>query len=146
MCWYNDKLKIKTSKKDIPVWKIVHAVKDINGRYTNKCYSFYKFFEYTLKVGNTTQMSFSVLNTENKFIGDNGFHSYSNKVKYTINEDNIISVYLNKLFSNYTICYYYRGNTTIVKCHIPKGSKYAINELEEIISNDIVLDEFVEIK
>ena len=49
-------------------------------------------------------MSFSVLNTENKFIGDNGFHSYSNKVKYTINEDNIISVYLNKLFSNYTIC------------------------------------------
>lgn len=91
-------------------------------------------------------MSFSVLNTGNKFIGDNGFHSYSNKVKYTINEDNIISVYLNKLFSNYTICYYYRGNTTIVKCHIPKGSKYTINELEEIISNDIVLDEFVEIK
>ena len=139
-------MKIKTAKKDIPVWKVVHAVKDINGRYTNKCYSFYKFFEYTLKVGNTTQMSFSVLNTENKFIGDNGFHSYSNKVKYTINEDNIISVYLNKLFSNYTICYYYRGNTIIVKCHIPKGSKYAINELEEIISNDIVLDEFVEIK
>ena len=91
-------------------------------------------------------MSFSVLNTGNKFIGDNGFHSYSNKVKYTINEDNIMSVYLNKLFSNYTICYYYRGNTTIVKCHIPKGSKYAINELKEIISNDIVLDEFVEIK
>ena len=146
MCWESKKLKIKTAKKDIPVWKVVHAVKDINGRYTNKCYSFYKFFEYILKVGNTTQMLFSVLNTENKFIGDNGFHSYSNKVKYTINEDNIISVYLNKLFSSYTICYYYRGNTTIVKCHIPKGSKYAINELEEIISNDIVLDEFVEIK
>ena len=91
-------------------------------------------------------MSFSVLNTENKFIGDNGFHSYSNKVKYTIDENNIISVYLNKLFSNYTICYYFRCNPTIVKCHIPKGSKYAINELEEIISNDIVLDEFVEIK
>ena len=146
MCWESKKLKIKTAKKDIPVWKVVHAVKDINGKYTNKCYSFYKFFEYTLKIGNTTQMLFSVLNTENKFIGDNGFHSYSNKVKYTINEDNIISVYLNKLFSNYTICYYYRGNTTIVKCHIPKGSKYAINELEEIISNDIVLYEFVEIK
>ena len=146
MCWESKKLKIKTAKKDIPVWKVVHAVKDINGRYTNKCHSFYKFFEYTLNVENTTQMSFSVLNTENKFIGDNGFHSYSNKVKYTIHEKNNILVYLNKLFSNYTICYYYRGNTTIVKCHIPKGSKYAINELEEIISNDIVLDEFVEIK
>ena len=139
-------MKIKTAKKDIPVWKIVHTVKDINGRYTNKCYSFYKFFEYALKVENTTQMSFYVLNTENKFIGDNGFHSYSNKVKYTIHEKNNILVYLNKLFSNYTICYYFRCNPTIVKCHIPKGSKYAINELEEIISNDIVLDEFVEIK
>ena len=146
MCWKSKKLKIKTAKKDIPVWKVVHAVKDINGRYTNKCHSFYKFFEYTLKVRNTTQMSFSVLNIENKFIGDNGFHSYSNKVKYTIHENNNILVYLNKLFFNHTICYYFRCNPTIAKCHIPKGSKYAINELEEIISNDIVLDEFVEIK
>ena len=146
MCWESKKLKIKTAKKDIPVWKIVHADKDINGKYTNICRSFYKFFEYTLKVGNTTQMSFDVINAKNTFVGNNGFHSYSNKVKYTINENNIISVYLNKLFSDYTICYYYRGNTTIAKCHIPKGSKYAINEFEEIISNDIILDEFVEIK
>ena len=146
MCWESTKLKIKTAKKDIPVWKIVHADKDVYGKYTNKCHSFYKFFEYILKVKNTTQMSFSVLNTENKFIGNNGFHSYSNKVKYTINENNIISVYLNKLFSDYIICYYYRGNTTIAKCHIPKGSKYAINKYGEIISNDIILDEFVEIK
>ena len=146
MCWESKKLKIKTAKKDIPVQKIVHADKDISGKYTNKCHSFYKFFEYILKVRNTTQMSFGVLNTKNAFIGKNGFHSYSNKVKYTISENNNISVYLNKLFSNYTICYYYRDNTTIAKCHIPKGSKYAINEFEEIISNDIVLDELVEIK
>ena len=147
MCWESKKLKIKTAKKDIPVWKIVYADKNIHGRYTNKCHSFYKYFEYTLKVRNTTQMSFSILNTKNTFIGKNGFHSYSNKVEYTIDENNNnISVYLSKLFFNYTICHYYRCNTIIVKCHIPKGSKYAINELEEIISNDIVLDEFVEIK
>ena len=145
MCWESKKLKIKTAKKDIPVWKIVHADKDIYGKYTNICYSFYKYFEYILKVRNTTQMSFDVLNTENIFIGKNGFHSYSNKVKYTINKHHI-SVYINKLFSDYTICYYYRGNTTIAKCHIPKGSKYAINKYGEIISNDIILDEFVEIK
>lgn len=29
MCWESKKLKIKTAKKDIPVWKIVHADKDI---------------------------------------------------------------------------------------------------------------------
>ena len=145
MCWESKKIKIKTAKKDIPVWKIVHADKDIYGMYTNICHSFYKYFEYILKVRNTTQMSFDVLNTENIFIGKNGFHSYSNKVKYTINEHHI-SVYINKLFSDYTICYYYRGNTTIAKCHIPKGSKYAINKYGEIISNDIVLDEYVEIK
>lgn len=91
-------------------------------------------------------MSFEVLNTKNIFIGKNGFHSYSNKVKYTINENNNISVYLNKLFFDYTICYYHRDNTIIAKCHIPKGSKYAINKYGEIISNDIILDEFVEIK
>ena len=146
MCWESKKLKIKTAKKDIPVWKIVNADKDIHGRYTNICHSFYQSFEYILKVINTTQMSFDVLNAKNTFVGKNGFHSYSNKVKYIINENNNISVYLNKLFSNYTICYYYRDNIAIAKCHIPKGSKYAINEFEEIISNDIVLDEFVEIK
>lgn len=146
MCWESKKLKIKITKKDIPVWKIVHAVKDTYDRYTNTCRSFYKSFEYILKVRNTTQMSFDVLNTKNIFIGKNGFHSYSNKVKYTINESNNISVYLNKLFFDYTICYYYRNNTIIAKCHIPKGSKYAINKYGEIISNDIVLDEFVEIK
>lgn len=146
MCWESKKLKIKIAKKDIPVWKIVHPNKDIYGKYTNKCRSFYKGFEYILKVRNTTQMSFDVLNTENIFIGKNGFHSYSNKVKYTINESNNISVYLNKLFFDYTICYYYRDNTIIAKCHIPKGSKYAINKYGEIISNDIVLDELVEIK
>ena len=50
MCWKSKKLKIKIAKKDIPVWKVVHADKDINGRYTNKCHSFYKFFEYILKL------------------------------------------------------------------------------------------------
>ena len=29
MCWESEKLKIKTAKKDIPVWKVVHANKDI---------------------------------------------------------------------------------------------------------------------
>ena len=29
MCWESKKLKIKTAKKDIPVWKVVHADKDI---------------------------------------------------------------------------------------------------------------------
>lgn len=146
MCWKSKKLKIKTAKKDIPVWKVVHANKDIYGKYTNKCRSFYKYSEYILKVRNTTQMSFDVLNTENIFIGTNGFHSYSNKVKYIIHENHNILVYLNKLFFQYTICYYFRCNPTIVKCHIPKGSKYAINKHGEIISNDIVLDEYVEIK
>ena len=146
MCWESEKLKIKTAKKDIPVWKVVHANKDIYGKYTNKCYSFYAYFEYILKVRNTTQMSFDVLNTKNIFIGKNGFHSYSNKVKYIIHENKNILVYLNKLFFQYTICYYFRCNPIIVKCHIPKGSKYAINKHGEIISNDIVLDEYVEIK
>lgn len=36
MCWESKKLKIKTAKKDIPVWKIVHADKDICRNKINK--------------------------------------------------------------------------------------------------------------
>lgn len=146
MCWISKNLKIKIAKKDIPVWKIVHANKNIYGSYTNKSYSFYKYFEYTLGVKNTTQMSFTVVNANNVFIGKEGFHSYSNKVKYTVNKTGNISVYFKRLFLDYTIDYYYRNNNPIIaKCHIPKGSKYAINEFKEVISNEIVLDEYFEI-
>lgn len=144
MCWISKKIKIKTAKKDIPVWKIVCANKDDNDNYTNKCLSFHQNFEYILKVRNTTQMSFSVLNTQDTFIGEQGFHSYSNKVGYIHNEDGSISIYFESFFHKYEFGYYsYKENPVIVKCHIPKGSKYAIDKYGEIISNDIVLDEYV---
>lgn len=144
MCWISKKLKIKIAKKDIPVWKIVCADKDINGNYTNKCLSFCKHFKYILKVRNTTHMSFSVSNIEDVYIGENGFHSYSNKLDYILNDDGSISTYFNNFFFKHEFCYYpYSENPVIVKCHIPKGTKYAINKYNEIISNDIVLDEFI---
>ena len=40
MCWYSEKLKIKTAKKDIPVWKIVRSI--TNNSYDNVCMSLYK--------------------------------------------------------------------------------------------------------
>ena len=44
MCWYSEKLKIKTTKKDIPVWKIVWSI--TNNSYDNVCKSFYKNYTY----------------------------------------------------------------------------------------------------
>ena len=54
MCWYNDKLKIKTSKKDIPVWKIVKCSIDS----LDKCYSLYKKFTYVKHIIETTSIEF----------------------------------------------------------------------------------------
>lgn len=146
MCWESKKIKIKIAKKDISVYKVVHAYKDNYGKYSDKCRSFYKYFEYILKVRNTTQMAFTALNTKNTFVGINGFHSYSNKMKYAVKNGSVLfyssPLFFGRSFSEY---YSFNRNPIIVKCHIPKGSKYAINKFGEIISNDIVLDEYVEI-
>lgn len=90
-------------------------------------------------------MEFIVLNTENTFIGVNGFHSYSDKMKYIVKDGSIL-FYSAPLFFGQPFSEYYSANRnpTIVKCHIPKGTKYAINRDGEIISNNIVLDEFID--
>ena len=47
MCWESSKLKIKTTKKDIFVWKIVYLYVDNSH---NKCYSFFNNFVYKKEI------------------------------------------------------------------------------------------------
>lgn len=141
MCWYCDKLKIKTAKKDIPVWKIVMSVTD--NSYDNVCMSLYKRYTYFKGILVTTPIEFKV--KQNGIIGSTGFHSYSNKLKFERDND-AIYVYKKRIFSNLKDYIITVGafNTRIARFHIPKGYQYAENKNGEIISSAIVFDNFID--
>lgn len=142
MCWYSDKLKIKTSKKDIPVWKIVRcSICD-----SDKCYSLYNKFPYVKYIIEETSIGFEVDKRDGVVIGNRGFHSYSNKLKWERDNTDII-VFRKKTLFRSKKCITYVANQCdikIAKFHIPKGYKYAINKDGEIISSAIVFDNFID--
>ena len=142
MCWCCDKLKIKTSKKDIPVWKIVwHSINS-----PDKCYSLYKKFPYVKHMIEVTSIEFEVNECEGIVIGNKGFHSYSNKLKWERDNTNIIVFRKKILFrpKNYITCVADKWDIRIAKFYIPKGHKYAENKRGEIISSAIVFDGFID--
>ena len=140
MCWYSEKLKIKTAKKDIPVWKIVRSITD--NSYDNICKSLYKKYTYFKGILVTTPIEFEV--RQNGIIGTIGVHSYSNKLKWEMDNGSIY-VYKKRIFSNFKdyIIAIGSSNTRIARFHIPKGYQYAENKNGEIISSAIVFDSFI---
>ena len=140
MCWYSKKLKIKRAKKDIPVWKIVRSNTD--NSYDNVCKSLYKKYTYFKGILVTTPIEFEV--KRNGIIGTMGLHSYSNKLKWEMDNGSIY-VYKKRIFSNfkdYIIAI--DSSNRIARFHIPKGYQYAENKNGEIISSAIVFDNFID--
>ena len=142
MCWMSNKLKIKTAKKDIAVWKVV--LYDITKRFYVSPIANYR---YVLGVINNVEMIFKV---NNYLIGGyDGFHSFSNKVYYRYFDGNV-GIFKKRIF---TIDKYVfsisdkRGfDLAIAKGRLPKGTKYAINKNGEIISSNIIIDEFINLQ
>lgn len=141
MCWYSEKLKIKTAKKDIPVWKIVRSITDDS--YDDMCKSLYRKCTYFKGMLVTTPIEFEV--KHNGVIGTIGLHSYSNKLKWEIDNGSIY-VYKKRIFSNFKdyIISNSLFNTRIARFHIPKGYQYAENKNGEIISSAIIFDSFID--
>ena len=141
MCWYSKKLKIKRAKKDIPVWKIVRSITDDS--YDNICKSLYKKYTYFEGILVTTPIEFEV--KQNGITGTIGLHSYSNKLKWEMDNGSIY-VYKKRIFSNFKdyIIAIGSSNTRIARFHIPKGYQYAENRYGEIISSAIVFDGFID--
>lgn len=141
MCWISKKLKINIAEKDIPIWKVIFYDT------TKKEYvSPIKGFNYTQGERYSAQMSFSVNEYFGEINGHNGFHSFSNKVHYHY-FGGYVEVYTESFFLKnfiYDIC---TNNSEIIPIiahgHLPKGANYAINKNGGIISNAIVLDEFI---
>lgn len=142
MCWYCDKLKIKTAKKDIPIWKIVRRSIDSS----DKCYSLYYKFPYVKHIIDVTSIGFEVDECEGMVRGNKGFHSYSNKLKWERDNTDIIVLRKKILFrpKNYITCIPDQCDIRIAKFYIPKGYKYAENKKGEIISSAIVFDGFID--
>lgn len=139
MCWESKKLKIKTAKKDIPVWKIVFVDS------SNKCHSLYAKFTYVKSVIETSSINFELRRCSKTIIGSIGFHSYSNKLKWE-RDNGSIYVYKKRIFSNFKdyIIAIGSSNVRIARFHIPKGYQYAENKNGEIISSAIVFDSFID--
>lgn len=140
MCWKSQNLKIKTAKRNIPIWKIV----DFDNK--RKVYiSPFRYYQYFPGMVNTTQMIFRTFDYSYEINGYEGFHSFSNKLKWEM-EDNAIFIYKKKIFSNFKDYNYVVGqsNKRIARFHIPKGYQYAENKAGEIISSAIVFDSFID--
>ena len=143
MCWYSKKLKIKTAKKDIPVWKIVRSITD--NSCDNICKSLYAKHTYLKGELEINPIEFEV--NRNGIKGSTGFHSYSNKLKWERSNDNsIFYVYKKRIFSNFKdyIIANSLFNTRIARFHIPKGYQYGENKNGEIISSAIIFDNFID--
>lgn len=142
MCWMSNKLKIKTAKKDIAVWKVV--LYDIRrGFYVSPITN----YRYVSGVINNVEMIFKV---NNHLIGGyDGFHSFSNKVYYRYFGGNV-RIFKKRIFTMdkyvFSIVYKRGFDFAIAKGRLPKGTKYAINKNGEIISSNIVIDEFINLQ
>lgn len=140
MCWYCDKLKIKRAKKDIPVWKIVTFPTD--NSCDNICKSLYAKHTYLKGELEINPIEFEV--NRNGIKGSTGFHSYSNKLKWEMDNGSIY-VYKKRIFSNFKDYIIAVGSSNrIARFHIPKGYQYAENRKGEIISSAIVFDNFID--
>ena len=142
MCWMSNKLKIKTAKKDIAVWKVV--LYDITKRFYVSPITNYR---YVLGVINNVEMIFKV---NNYLIGGyDGFHSFSNKVYYRYFDGNV-GIFKKRIFTIdkhvFSISYKRGFDLAIAKGRLPKGTKYAINKNGEIISSNIIIDEFINLQ
>ena len=139
MCWRCDKLKIKTAKKDIPVWKIVTTDNSCD----NICKSLYERYTYLKDILAANPIEFEI--KQNCIIGSIGFHSYSNKLKWE-RDDNSIFIYKKKIFSNFKnyVNAAIHSNARIARFYIPKGCQYAENKNGEIISSAIIFDGFID--
>jgi hypothetical protein len=129
MCWESHSIpELKIASEDIPVFKVVK--KDHSAYYQ-------PFYYYSLNMVYTTN-----LGTPLGYIWmcqyqiNEGFHSYSTeKCKViTLNGDSI-NTYISVLYNNIRLDHYV--NATVMKCVIPKGAQYYLNNRGEYVSNKI---------
>lgn len=114
--------------------------------------------KFVVKVGDEYQAYYFVFTYEKgkryktrlrKYEGgyvNEGFHSYSEKTVTFVNDGNGWLRAKSKKDGYHIEGVPLSQNLTIMKCHIPRWATYYINKNGEIVSNRIVVDEFIDAK
>lgn len=125
MCWESRKLKMKTAKRNIKVWKVIYRGDSF---YDTECHALYRRGFYYLK-GRTEHTRMYFTNNLNLISGSEGFHSYSNRLKPIITEKTIFikKKYFLGLREKVIDVYPNQRCIKIAEFCIPKGAHYAIN-------------------
>lgn len=145
MCWISYKpWQQEVATRDIECFKICELI-------DNKICSLYQGFEYQLNTTYKAKLIFSksIVVKTSKVISyeiNEGIHSYSTecKLKREFASDTeeckaaFVNIIKNEFFLD-SICLNLHPNAVLVKCIIPEGSIYFINECGEIVSNQIIL-------
>lgn len=145
MCWISYKpWKQEVATRDIECFKICELI-------DNKIHSLYQGFEYQLNTAYKAKLIFSksIVAKTGKVLSyeiTEGIHSYSTECKlkriFPPDAEERKIKYL-KVIKNESlldcICVSLHPNAVLVKCIIPEGSIYFINECGEIVSNQIIL-------
>lgn len=167
MCWihtFNISRKdlIKEAQTDIECFKVitVRRLKYFDLFYfgRKKIFSYFRNYRYKLnklyELKKPINIYFSI---PEGYRANKGFHSYSSKCSIEYRQadywfDDSIEIrteVIGKLIASYSLMSFDGNNrkrqTKIVKCIIPKGSHYAINDVGEIISDRIILKEILKL-
>lgn len=118
MCWVNIKLNKRIANKDITVYKIVIPKE-------NGCTSLYKEFDYDFHKTYTELIHIDY--AHDVYYINEGFHSYKSL--------EVAQYILAFIRINRREC-----NGRIIRCIIPKGAIYYINNYKEVVSNKIIID------
>lgn len=151
MCWISYKpWQQEVATRDIECFKICELI-------DNKIYSLYQGFEYQLNTTYKAKLIFSksIVVKTGKVISyeiTEGIHSYSTecKLKRAFASDTeeckvaFLNIIKNEFFLD-SICLNLHPNAVLVKCIIPEGSIYFINEDDEIVSNQIILTKIAKV-
>ena len=142
MCWKSKKLKVKTAKRDISIWKVVYRDES---SYETECYALYHRTYYYLK-GKTQHSCMRFINNLNHILGYEGFHSYSKALRPAITKEHICIIKNTfwGLRKEIIESYPNKRCIKIAEFYIPKESQYVLNEKGEIISDTIIFKNIID--
>lgn len=165
MCWKSNKGKDKIANEDIRIFKITRVDATIYGEKVRPYFSspfVPKPFEYEEGKNYGTDTPFFLdrriverRNVDGQyshkfvFFVDDAMHSYSTaNVRLTVEDAELhcIRVYTHKttkespdVLTHYSQSYLCE-NAALMLCTIPKGTRYAVNEVGEVVSDNIRVD------
>jgi hypothetical protein len=136
MCWHCDKNKfqMQMTEKDVEVYKILY--KDKEGNLVSPVY---ERFPWQLEFLYTSFLSIKLTwyKGDYEFQGNEGLHSYMRKPQYHPSTEEYT---YNRKFKCNT---HYPTGGLLVKCIIPKGRFFCVNEDEEVISDALKVIEII---